>query len=594
LGGRAFDGGTNLNLAHAAKLSLVHAEPAPAARSATGPSVVLGYSSLIGPRPRNEDFLGAVTPDGPELASKGILAAIADGLGGHAQGREAAEQTVRGLLADFYATPDTWSVTQSLDKVIGALNRWLHSHAQRSRDAAGMATTLSAIVLRGSRYYTAHVGDSRIYRLRNRALERLTNDHAWEHPELSGVLSRAVGLDAHLAIDYSDGELLANDVFLLATDGVWATLRDARIEETLCACVDPERAAAELTSCAVAGGAQDNCSALVVRVSAVPAANLRDSLVSSVRLPLPPRLRPGEIIDALEVEEILHESRVTLLYRVRVMDSGERLVLKTLHPGADPEAMGALVHEEWLARRVTSHYLPQVVSYPKRAYLYYLMTWHEGATVAQRIAGGHRYSPAESVQLGIRLLKGMAALHRLAIVHRDIKPENLHLGADGRLRILDLGVAASDGQDFAEINNPGTPSYMAPELIYGERASESSDLYACGVTLYHMLTRKYPYGEVEPFQRPRFGDPVPPTRYRPEIPGWLEALLLKACARDVQDRFETADEMLLALERGASRPLTTPRRLPLARRDPGLLLKLVLAFSIALNLLLLLYLWHAG
>jgi protein phosphatase len=215
------------------------------------------------------------------------------------------------------------------------------------------------------------------------------------------------------------------------------------------------------------------------------------------------------------------------------------------------------------------------------------MSWHEGATLAARLAHGHRYAPAEAVQIGMRLLKGVGALHRLSVIHRDIKPDNLHAGSDGRLRILDMGVAASDGTDFAEINNPGTPSYMAPELLSGQAASESSDLYACGVTLYHLLTRKFPYGEVEPFQHPRFGDPIPPTRYRPDIPGWLEAVLLKACARDVKDRFETAEEFLLALERGATRPLHAPRRMPLAQRDPHLLLKLLAVASLILNLFLL-------
>lgn len=547
-----------------------------------GLEVALGSSSLTGPRPRNEDFVGAVTPEGTELEHKGILAAIADGLGGHAQGREAAEQTVRGLLCDYYATPQTWGVTQSLDKVLNALNRWLHGRSQRSPEAAGMATTLSAVVLRGRRYSTAHVGDSRIYRLREGALELLTNDHTWEHPELSGVLSRAIGLDQHVAVDYAEGESAAGDVFALLTDGVWASLRDARIGAILRANADPEAAAGALTAAAVAAGAQDNCSALVLRIDALPATNLRDSLDASRALPLPPRLKPGEAIDGLAVEQVLHESRLTLLYRVRTQ-AGQQLVLKTLRPGSDPEAADALAHEEWLARRVTDHYFPQVVVQEPRQHLYYLMSWHEGATLAARLAQGHRYTPAEAAQIGIRLLKGIGALHRLAIVHRDVKPENVHLGADGRLRILDLGVAASDGRDFAEINNPGTPSYMAPELFAGARASEASDLYACGVTLYRILARKYPYGEVEPFQRPRFGDPVPVTRYRPDVSGWLEAVILKACARDAADRFETAEEFRLALERGASRPLAAPRKLPLARRHPTLTLAVALIVSLVVN-----------
>src|SRR5690606_15260400 len=112
-----------------------------------------------------------------------------------------------------------------------------------------------------------------------------------------------------------------------------------------------------------------------------------------------------------------------------------------------------------------------------------------------------------------------------------------------------------------------------------ETASVQSDLYAAGVTLYELLTRRYPYGEIEPFQRPRFGDPVPPTRYRADVPTWLESVILKAVARERRDRFETAEEFLLALELAAHRPLAVPRRSPLLQRDPYLGLKLAVVIS---------------
>ena len=551
-------------------------------------TVTVGHASLTGPRPQNEDFCGAVTPEGTDLDVKGVLAAVADGVGGAAAGREASEHTVRGLLADYYATPATWGVAKALDTVVTALNRWLISQGAARRELAGMATTLSALVLRGNRWYAAHVGDSRLYLWREAQLTRLTEDHVWEHPQMRHVLKRAVGLDAHLVLDHADGELKAGDVFLLASDGVWNSLGDARIAEHLARHADPQEAASALAAAALAHGAQDNCTALVLRAGAVPSASLRDRLAHGRMLPVPPRLKPGQLIDGLRVEEVLHESRVTLLYRVKNEADGQSLVLKTLLPdAADEEAKNALLHEEWLARRTTSHYFPQVVSHEPRAHLYYLMSWHEGATLKAMLARGHRFSIAEVAQIGLRLLKGIGALHRQGIVHRDIKPDNLHLGQDGRLRILDLGVAASDGVDFHEINNPGTPSYMAPELFAGTAASPSSDLYAAGVTLYELLARKYPYGEIEPFQRPKFGEPVTPLRYRPDIPQWLEALLLKAVAREPAARFETAEEFLLALERGAHKPLTLPRRMPLMQRDPQLALKLLAVASIALNILLL-------
>lgn len=560
-------------------------------------TVALGYSSLTGPRPRNEDYYGFTTPEGAELENKGLLAAVADGVGGHAKGREASEFTVRGLLSDYYATPDTWAIPKALDMVLQALNRWLYSQAQKQQQNVGMATTLTALVMRGSRYTYAHVGDSRLYLLRNGELARLTSDHVWDHPELDNVLSRAIGLDATVAVDYGEGELRVGDVFMLCSDGVWNKLGDKRIRDLLLDHADPQEAATRLASTAEDTGSQDNCTALVIRVNEVPSEKLRDSIARAQSLPLPPRLRVGDSIDGLLIDEILHDSRITLLYRAHVETSGQACVLKTLHENADPADIAALAHEEWLTRRVTDASFPQVIPWPQHTHLYYLMTWHEGATLGAWLKQGRRWSPAEVEELGIRLLKGVSALHRLDIVHRDIKPDNVHLGSDGRLRILDLGVAAADGQDFNEINNPGTPSYMAPELYAGHaeenRASVASDLYACGVTLYELLTRKYPYGEIEPFQKPRFGDPVPPTRYRPDIPEWLEAVLLKAVARAPEDRFETAEEFMLALERGAHRPLRVPRKTPLLRRNPNLGLKLLAAVSLTANALLL-YLYLLG
>ncbi len=558
--------------------------------------VAVGYASLTGPRERNEDFCGLATPAGQELENKGIIAAVADGIGGHKGGREAAEYTVRGLLADYYATPDTWSVPHAIETVTTALNRWVIAEAGRNAELAGMATTLSALVLRGRRYYTAHIGDSRIYRMQEGRLAALTVDHTWEHPEFKNVLSRAVGLDPRVLMDFADGELALNDRFLLVSDGVWGVLPDALLAEVLLDHPEPQAAAAALTSLALAHGGHDNATTVVIDVQALPRASLRDSLESVASLPLPHRLKVGHEIDGLVVEEVLHDARETLLYRVRDLRNGQQLVLKTLQPAlqGDAGASAALLMEEWRARRVLSPHFPQVVPSDERSGLYYLMTWHAGATLQARLDADQHFPVGEVVRLGITLLKGIALLHRLDIVHRDIKPANIHLGQDGTLRILDLGVALSLGERKAgdPVSQAGTPSYMAPELLADAPPTPGFDLYAAGVTLYHLLTRKYPYGEIEPFQKPKFGEPVRPTRWRPEIPGWLENILLKAVARDANERFETAEEFLLALERGASRPLAAPRRQPLAQRNPLMLWKIVAAASLAVNFVLLLKMLH--
>jgi protein phosphatase len=552
--------------------------------------LTVGQATHIGAREENEDYAGCVTPDASVSQVKGALLAVADGVGGGAAGREASEYTVRGVLSDYYATPDTWEIPFAFDKILAAINRWLLAQGSARRDLAGMATTLSALVLRGARYYTAHVGDTRIYRLRGEGMQQLTTDHVWDRPDMRHVLKRAVGLDQFLSVDYGDGELAAGDVFVLATDGVWEPLGDKGMHELILLHREPQRVAEALVKLAVKGGGQDNATAVVVRVDQVGEDSLKEFLSEGKVLPLPPKFKPGERIDDFEVLQLLHDSRASLLYKVRQIATNQTLVLKTLQPALADDAMScsSLLMEEWLTKRVMSHYFPQAVPLVpgQRSCLYFVMSYHEGATLQQRMDQGQHFSVADVAQIGIRLAKGLSALHRLHVIHRDIKPANLHGGADGKLRILDLGVALNPWTEQGARGNAGTPSFMAPELFAGEPASEQSDLYAAGVTLYHLLTRKYPYGEIEPFQHPRFGEPVPPTRYRPDTPQWLENIVLKAVARDRDKRFETAEEMLLALEQGEMKPLAPPAATPLLERDRAAVWKLAAVLSVMLNLLL--------
>jgi serine/threonine protein kinase len=205
-----------------------------------------------------------------------------------------------------------------------------------------------------------------------------------------------------------------------------------------------------------------------------------------------------------------------------------------------------------------------------------------------------RATPTEVVAAAIAVARALGRLHRAGVVHRDIKPANLHCGDDGRWRILDLGVAVSGREPRAQRTlHAGTPSYMNPEQWDDEPAAPdaSSDLYALGVTLYQWLTGHLPYGDMEPYQRVRFRrDPVPPSRHAPDVPIWLDHVVCKAVARDARQRFETAEELALALERGASRPLAATPATPLALRDPSALWKIALAISLLLNGLLVFWL----
>ncbi len=552
--------------------------------------VTTGHATATGPRPQNEDFVGMVTPTGDELARKGIVLAIADGVSGHAGGREAAEYTVRGLLTDYYATPDTWETTVALDRVLIAINRWVISQAQVRREVSGMATTLTALVLRGRRAVFAHIGDTRAYRLRNGTLQRLTVDHVWDRPDMAHVLKRAVGLDRDLRVDYGEVDLDAGDRFLLVCDGVWSALSDDAMRRLSIEHAHSQPLADALVDQALAAGTQDNASALVADVRSVPDDALSDVLATTVNLPIPPFLKPGTVFDGFRVMDVLHRNAASILYRVEEISTARACVLKTIAPerASDPSERRQLAHEEWLARRAVARFFPQVipVESERRSALYYVQTWHEGQTLAQALEGGRHFTVPELLAVAIKLSRGVGALHRRSIIHRDIKPGNVHLGQDGEVRILDLGVAESGLAAGMLTARAGTPSFLAPELIAGSTASWQTDLYALGVTLYYALTRRYPYGEIEPFQRPRFGIPAPPSRYRPDVPHWLENLILKLVAKDTRERFETSEELLLALERGAAHAVTPPQT-SLANRDPLDIWRGIAIASIVVNLLLL-------
>jgi serine/threonine protein phosphatase PrpC len=549
-----------------------------------------GYASATGTRASNEDFCGIVTPQGGVLEAKGIVAALADGVGSTGGGREAAEYSVRGLLADYYATPDTWAITYALDRVLHAINRWLLAQSFSQYEAHHLLSTLSAVVLHGDRFVIAHIGDSRIYLLRDHKLRQLTVDHVWDKPEMQHVLKRAMGLDQHLVLDFLDDALQAGDVFLLVSDGVWEVLGDKAMQALLDVELEPQQIADSLVAQVAIKKGQDNATAMVLKVHHPGATGRHYASAEAGHLSVPERLKAGQVLDGFEILKLLHESQNSLLYQVRRIATQQLLVLKTLPPALrdDLSCREGLLVEEWLAKTIVSRYFPQVLplSGDERHFLYYVMTFHEGATLQQHLQHDRHFSIADAVQIGIRLGKALGTLHRMNIIHRDIKPDNIHLDTEEKLRVLDLGVALNPATMRSE-GRPGTPSFIAPELFAGEPASCQSDLYAVGVTLYYLLTRKYPYGEIEPFQHPRFTEPTPPTRYRPDIPQWLENILLKAVAKNPAKRFETAEEWVISLSKGDYADSKPYERAPLVESNPLLLLQMGLVISVLVNLLML-------
>jgi serine/threonine protein phosphatase PrpC len=548
----------------------------------------IGEATAIGPRSENQDALRVVTPPPALAASKGNLLALADGVSQCADGGLAARATLQALALDYYATPETWAVAQSLDRLLLAHNRWL----QANGGGQPLLTTLTALVLRGRRFTLAHVGDCRAYRWHADSLELLTEDHVWEQPGMQHVLKRALGLDQHLVVDYLEGELREGESFLLVCDGIWAVLGEQGMRSILQAESEPSAACQALVSAAHLAGSQDNASALLVRIEQLPQRALADTLAQLDQWPLPAKLRAGQHFEGWQVDSLLGESRQSLLYRVR--DNQQRAwLLKTLPLSRhqDPLAGPALLQEEWFLKRVAGRHFAEAHPLPLRQHLYYVQREYPGLTLAEQFRQHGPLPLPQWLDLATRLLRALGMLHRRNILHRDIKPENLLWGEDGELRVLDFGLAYCPGLSRDEPNAlPGTPSYIAPEAFAGAPPAAQQDLYAAGVSLYYLLTGHYPYGEIEAFQHPRFTQPTAASRYRPDLPSWLDDCLSQAVAVNPAQRFETAEQWLLQLERGERETISRPR--PLLEREPLRVWRGLALLSLLANLLLLMVLLH--
>jgi serine/threonine protein phosphatase PrpC len=570
----------------------------------------VGFVCEKGSKEVNEDFCSAMLPP-PGQEEMGSVVAIADGVSTGGMGKEAAQTTVNALVNDYYGTPSTWDASVSMDRVLSAQNAWLCGLNQRRQPAMGL-TTLTALVLRGHSYTLAHVGDTRAYLLRDGQLQKLTHDHVMDHPDMSSRLLRCIGLEERVIIDYSQGDLQVGDWIVLLTDGVFKSLSDDRLTALLVehsAEDSPQSICDRLVKAALDKGSNDNLTAMVVRVLGLDTTHLADQRRLANELPIPSKLRIGAMLDQLSVRAMVADNGINLVYQVRHPETQQLFALKTLHPARahDPEERSMLAHEAWLSAKLgDSKAAPFLVSvrepFEGPSAFYVLYDWHGGESLQRMLDLKQAIDIPRSLKLIVDALKGVAELHRNGVLHRDIKPSNIHLGDDGQLRLLDLGVALSGREpESARLLHAGTPSFVNPEqwgfqLRAGgvdtdappEPADAASDLFAIGVTLYQLLSRgKLPYGEVLPYQAGRyFRDPSPPSRHNPEVPIWLDHIVLKAISRNKRERFETAEEFLLALERGASRPLTAPPPTPLIQRDPTVLWKLLLGLSVLFNLLL--------
>lgn len=542
-------------------------------------------------------------PGEPLLTTKGIAVALADGIGSSEVSQVASEFAVMGLLDDYYCTSEAWSVKKSVERVLTATNSWLHSRTRQSQyrydQDRGYVCTLSAVVIKSATAHVFHVGDTRVYRVLGAALEQLTQDHRVRVSEGQSHLSRAVGFNPQIEIDYLALPVEPGDVFLLASDGVHEHVDDAFVADAVRrGRADLDGAARAIVAEALGRGSPDNLTVQIVAIDALPAQGVGDIQQQATALPLPPLLEARMSFDGYRIVRELHGSHRSHIY-LAVDEQSEALVaIKTpsIDLRGDPAYLERFLMEEWVARRIDSaHVLKPCAQTRERHYLYVATEFINGQTLAQWMIDNPR--PALETVRGIveQIARGLQAFHRLEMLHQDLRPDNIMIDETGTVKIIDFGstqvagimeLAAVAGRD----DILGTAQYTAPEYFLGEAGSARSDLFSLGVITYQMLTGRLPYGAEVAKSRTRAAQRR--LRYdsvlheEREIPAWIDAVLAKAVQPDPLKRHEALSEYVHDL-RHPSQAFLNRARPALAEQHPVRFWQVVAAVLAVIVLLLL-------
>src|SRR6201992_233590 len=187
---------------------------------------------------------------------------------------------------------------------------------------------------------------------------------------------------------------------------------------------------------------------------------------------------------------------------------------------------------------------------------YIVMEFVDGRTVRDLLQSDHRLLPERSLEIIDGVLGALDYSHQSGIVHRDIKPGNVMVTRNGDIKVMDFGIARAMSDNQATMTQTaqviGTAQSLSPEQARGERVDARSDLYSTGCLMYELLTGRPPFTGDSPvaiaYQHVR-ETPVPPSRIDPSLPPWADSIVLKAMAKDPADRYQSAAEMRMDVQR---------------------------------------------
>ncbi|WNK19016.1 protein kinase [Halomonas piscis] len=464
-----------------------------------------GQAQVTAPRRYQLSAMAVYLPEKPLMHAKGGCAVIGDSVASGAQASRAAELGVRSFVADYFSTPDHWSVKTSATRVLRALNGWCHGQS-RQPAAESFVASLSTLVFRGQSAHLFHIGDTLVFRLRGAEFEQLSAEHV---TALGGYRypSRALGMDNSVDIDYVRFPLKQGDIFLFTTRAAVGTLlpsdyvrlirQDASDLNAAC-----ERLVNEASARARERGyAVDPFCFQLARIDELPEGQSDDPGQLYGDLPIPPELSPGERLDGLEVIEVLARTAQSRVYRVKDVNTGAEVVMKA--PSPELSLRNAYLEhfllQQWVVERVSSPFVVRVVEPSRpRHYLYYLLSSIRGETLRAWAERHPQATLAQRLEMAGQLGHAVQALHHRGVLHQQINPNNVLVDEHGKVVLTDFSAChlrdADGHRRSGEILRPiGFTPHTAPEYALGDSIGQRSDQYGYASTVYWLLTGQLPY-----------------------------------------------------------------------------------------------------
>jgi serine/threonine protein kinase/Tfp pilus assembly protein PilF len=311
----------------------------------------------------------------------------------------------------------------------------------------------------------------------------------------------------------------------------------------------------------------------------LPAKEISVSLTETFQTPLPELTRGTTFAGRYEIIEELGKGGMGKVYRVEDKKIKGEIALKLIKPeiAADQQTIERFSNELKLTRMISHRNVCRMFDLGEDEGTYFItMEYVPGEDLKTFIRRARRLDIGTAISIAKQVCEGLTEAHRLGVVHRDLKPGNIMIDKEGNARIMDFGIARSLHTKCltAEGVIIGTPEYMSPEQVEGEKADQCSDIYALGVILYEMVTGRVPFEGTTPFSvalKHKSEVPPNPKTLTPQIPEDLSRLILCCLEKQRNRRYQSAAEVLSELDKIEKGIPTTEkmrlRRKPLTSRE---------------------------